>query len=218
MPVNEEVQFPENELDSEDRSYPIYSFMQIMKQHEVRYYLNLSDGTQIVLKHLPISEQRRIMAMAALLYPEYLSQLEKYTVLTEQLREIKEGQENLAVELFKEATMAILAIRPVAELMAIGIVDRPHLWSKDSVDAFFNGMNDKDRNAVYKALEDLATVMPIGYVDFDQFYYAQRFGLQILEKDMIKDMTITQAAVLSEIIRQEKIAYEKELAQMRVRK
>jgi len=206
-----EYQFPENEMEATDSQTKIYSFMDILEQHKARYTIRLADGSDVILRHIPIHEYRRVLAYAGLLYPEYTDIIADYSAIEEESEKVSASNPDAdkIIANFKEATQLMIQMKPITELMAIGIVTQPHVWNRDSVDAFFSGMQPDDRAKVYLAIQQLMEPIPIKYIDFDQYFYAKKFGLNIVDSTTIKDMTITQAEVFDEIFRQEKIALER---------
>jgi hypothetical protein len=207
-----EYQFPENEVEDVAQDPKIYSFMDILKQHELRYNIQLEDGSYVILRHIPVTEYRRVLAYAGLLYPEYFELLQDHSAILEEIEKsppTDQKQIMKMVENFREATLLLMQLKPITELMAMGIVVQPHVWSRDSVDAFFSGMISSDRNKVYEAIKQLAEPIPIKYIDITQYFYAKRLNLDLVDANTVKDMTITQAEVFDEIFKQEKIAMER---------
>lgn len=211
-----EYQFEENSLRFLSEERPIHSFMSLMKQHKARYHLNLSNGSTIIMRHMPKKEHDRILAYTMLLYPNYAELYEKYLGLMEKASAKVYGPEELEtfLELMTEANAALAQIRPASDLRAIGVIEQPYLWDKDSVAAFYDSLPEEDEVRVRQAVDDLSMTIPMESINFDEYWIAQRFGLSIMDEETLANMTLLQAQMIAEVTRQERIEQERELRRL----
>lgn len=175
------------------------SIVELNNEHTVRYVLHASIG-DIVFRHLPLRMKRVIDDARRKIYPSTIALLEE----VERLRPYFDGipREDWKEEP-KKRIEEIYELLRVTDMYALGVIVSPPVATMDDVEDIYQRLNDKERTQFSLIIQTLATPTPSDKVDSTALEIAKANGLQLLDKEMLEQMTISQASFYVRRIEQE---------------
>jgi hypothetical protein len=168
---------------------------EILEQHRYRYVLETSKGT-VVMKHISKRMKQHIDRIRYTRYPQAYM-LEQEADIVYPLYVAGNKEENVV----KRAEEIASQLAPTLDLYALGIIEFPFLTTPEDLEGFLDALTADEREAIRQMLTVLtAWNRP---VDFSQLEIAERFHLQMIREEHIKDPTYQQYRALYAVIEQE---------------
>ena len=190
-----------------------YSVVALDHEHLVRYVMTTSQGA-IVLRHLPLRMARLIEGVRRAVYPG----IEELEARYEEIRRRMEGRpsEDFADE---EVADLLRLDRELAmtDMTALGIVVEPRLASMDDYEQLYERLTEDERLRLVTAVKLLASVRDPRTVDPTAEAIARSAGVQLMDEDMLRMLTVSQAAYHLGRIQREAKAIDRMSGRVKVR-
>lgn len=189
------------------RSVPIE---EILEQHRVRFILHTRAHGDIVLKHITKRMKGHLDAIRAYRFPQ-VSELDAEASVVYPIA-LAEGADGDAV-LRANAIAAELA--PTMDIYALGCIEFPFLTTSDDLDALWAELDPPEQ----EALRQMLIVLSAWHhpIDYSHLEICERFGVDVVDKEMIRNLTYEQHLALHAVIRQEHEATRRTYAELGVR-
>lgn len=183
-------------VDFEAGSYPV---MDLLKEHRVRYVMQTSRGA-IVLRHLPLRLKRIIDTVRRELYPSVHD-------LEQRARDLMPYFDGIPQDQWPQDKVGELQDierqLQVTDMYALGVIEAPLLATMDDYDTLVEMLTDDERQQLAVAVRALSQVKPPDHVDGTAMDIAQRYGMRVMDEDMLRLMTVSQANYLISRIERE---------------
>lgn len=180
--------------------------MNILKEHRLRYVLQTSKGT-IVMKHITKRMKDRLDAIKYLTFPEARELEEEFAIVFPIAT--AEGAEDSAVE---RANIIAAELAPIMDTYALGCIEYPFITTPDDVYVLMQSLQPDEQEAVRQVLAVLTDWSTP--VDYSKLEIAERFHIQVVEREHIEDPTYMQYLALINVINQERQQTEKAYKEM----
>lgn len=173
--------------DPAEGSVPV---MELMEEHRVRYVMQTSKGV-IVLRHMPLRVRRIVDLVQGRLYPERLKLEAEARSLLPYFDGIPpEDVDPEARARFEEIASQLM----LTDMSAMGVIVAPALASMDDYDRLYESLTEPERLQLATAVRDLSTPVPAKHVDSTALEVARANNLTIMDDEMLRLMTVSQAA------------------------
>lgn len=191
-----------------------YSVMALHHEHLVRYVMlaDTRDGgkTAIVMRHLPLRLARVIQDVRSKMFPRAKSLEERYEECRKKNpAEMTDAEISELLRLDRELAMT--------DMTALGIITMPELACMDDYEELYESLTEPDRLKLVTAVRLLASVRDPRTVDSTAEDIARRAGIQLLDKEQLELMTVSQASYQVSRIVKESRAMEAQSGVRRVR-
>lgn len=176
-----------------------YSVLSLMREHRARYVMMTRKGA-IILRHLPLRMKRIIDTVRHELYPctaeleqrardllPYFDGVDREAWPEDKLRELMDIERELQV----------------TDMYALGVIEAPLLGSMDDYDALLDMLTEDERQQLAVAVRALSSIKAPSHVDGTAMDIAQRYGMTVMNDDMLELMTVSQANYLMDRIAKE---------------
>lgn len=176
-----------------------YSVMQLMQEHRIRYVFSTSAGA-IVLRHMPLRMKRIIDAVRHQLYPRTMELEQEARDLAPYFEGVDPAAYDAgAVQRLRE----IEAELRVTDMSALGVIEAPLLANMDDYEILLRQLTEDEQQTLAVAVRALSAIKPPEHVDSTAMTIAQRYGLVLMDEDMLRMLTVSQAAFLMDRINKE---------------
>lgn len=161
--------------------------LELLTQHKRRIVFRTSKGN-IVMRYMPYGLKRTIDHMMAMLYPTAGSDAVALGVILD-----KEASGEKTEEDEIEADRLTSRLDRPSMLYALGVVESPRLSYEEDIYALMDGMT-ADEEAGFRELVTMLT-SPGAPEDMDILHQtvAERYGVSLVDKELISNMTLQQA-------------------------
>ncbi len=176
-----------------------YSVMELAREHRVLYIIHTKKG-DIVMRRLPARLRAVISQSMQHLYPsvqKILAEVRALLPFVEGVSDEELDQEKARRVIELGDQLAMLDMTP------LGVVYEPRLGSMDDWDDLYDSLDREDRDRVEKAVREMARERDPEEVDPTAEVLAERYGLRIVEPDMLPAETVSQRRYWTGRIRQE---------------
>ena len=175
------------------------SIVELNNEHRVRYVLRTHIGA-IVFRHLPIRMKRVIDDARNRIYPSVGRMMKE----VEDLRPYFDGipEEDWKEEPRKRMEELYNLLR-VTDMYALGVIVSPPVASMDDVEELYGRLDETERTQMMVIVQALSSVTPADTIDSTALEIAKANGLQMLDADMMENLTISQANFYIKRIEQE---------------
>lgn len=187
---------------------PADSIIRLLDEHKRRYVYETSAGT-IVLRHMPLRMKRLIDNIIAVLYPDVPGMILER-------RDYLQGLVGLTAEQMPADASDRLAeaealIAPSQGWKACGVIVQPSISSIDDYDALYAMLEEQERDVLQELVNMLS--IPIDPYTYDDtaFNIAERYGVQMVDKEMIENLTVSQAQFFAKRIERENLDIERRM-------
>ncbi len=183
---------------------------EILAQHRVRYVLRTHAHGDIVLKHISKRMKMHLDVIRAFRYPN-VHELDMEAAIVFPIA-LADGADDNAIE---RANTIAVQLQPTMDLYALGCIEFPFLTTVDDLDAFWQALDDVEQ----EALRQMLTVLTKwDYpVDYSALEIAERFHVEMVSVENIRNPTYEQHLALHAVIDQEHEATRKMYAEMGVK-
>ena len=175
---------------TEVRATPIED---ILKQHNKRFVIHTKERGDIVLKFLPRRVKEVIDALRILRYPEYPKLEEELEIIRLPILSGEAGKET--TDKFWEL---FLQLRPSLDLYFLGCIEFPFITTMEELDKLMGSLQEDEKNVMHDALRLLSA--PVQEIDDTYLAIAMKFGIQVIDKELIDNMTYQQYTILYSVI------------------
>lgn len=197
--------------EAEDPEAGAYSVVALMHEHRVRYVLRTSEGA-IVLRHLPLRMARVIESVRRAMYPGVEELESRFEAARKALDPQTATEAELAEFLRLDRQLAM------SDMTALGVVVAPMLTDMDDYEDLYDRLDDVDRLRLTTAVRALASPLDPSKVDGTAEAIAQRFGIQLVDRETVEGLTVSQAAYLVDRIVKEARAIDRQRGTVKVRR
>lgn len=168
---------------------------EILIQHRSRYVLQTSRGT-VVMKHISKRMKLNIDRIRYVRYPS-VRELEQEAQIVYPVVMAGNAEEDTV----KRAEEIASELAPTMDLYMLGMIEYPFLTTPEELDAFLDSLEETER----EALRQIFTVLSAWGkpVDYTQLEIAERFHLQMVTDEHIRNPTWQQYRALYSVIEQE---------------
>ena len=193
------MKFIYRDAETGAEAIPTYSVMELNKEHRIRYVLNTSQGA-IILRPLPWRMKRIIDEARIHIYPRTKELLEEADRLRPYIDGIPEDQW-LADKV--ERLKAIYMELRVTDMYALGVIVSPQVGTMEDVEEMYSMLNEDEAQRLALCVQALSTITPIEDIDGTALEIAKANGLELMTKEMLDLMTVSQANYYIKRIEQE---------------
>jgi hypothetical protein len=193
------MRFIYRDAETAEEVVPTYSVMELNKEHRIRYVLNTSQGA-IILRPLPWRMKRIIDDARANIYPRTKELLEE----AERLRPYIDGipQDQWIPEKVERLKAIYLELR-VTDMYALGVILSPQVGTMEDVMEMYSMLTEDEGEKLALCIQALSTITPAEDIDGTALEIAKANGLELLTKEMLDLMTVSQANYYMRRIEQE---------------
>ncbi|MCL2607592.1 MAG: hypothetical protein FWD92_03440 [Methanomassiliicoccaceae archaeon] len=175
----------------------------ILAQHRKRFVIQTERSGTIVLKHLTYRMKRNIDAMKEFRYPDCKKHEDELKILAPLVISGEAGDEQI-----KRAGEIMAEIKPSIDMYMMGVVEYPFLASMDEVDALIESLTEEEKEVLLEAFSILSSHAPDA-VNVEYLEMADRFKVQVIDKDLLDNITMQQYEILHRILKEEADALRK---------
>ena len=176
-----------------------YSIMELNREHRDLYVLRTSQGA-IVLRHMPLRMRRIIDDARNHIYPrtaELLAEVEELRPFFDGIDEADWKPEA------KERLERIYQELRTTDMDALGVIVSPDVATMDDVNEIYERLTEIERQKLALIIKALATPTPPEDIDSTALEIAKANGLEIIDREMLENLTVSQAAYYMGRIRKE---------------
>ena len=175
---------------TEVRATPIED---VLRQHNKRLVIHTTDHGDIVLKFLPRRLKDGIDALRILRYPEYPKLEEELELIRPSILSGEAGQ-----DVIDNFWILFHQLRPSLDLYFLGCIEFPFITTMEELDKLMSSLHENERDVMREALRMLSA--PVQEIDDTYLAVAMKFGIQVIDKELIDNMTYQQYLILHSII------------------
>lgn len=169
--------------------------MDILNQAKKRVILNTSKGS-VIFKHISLRTKRQLDLIRAFRYPN-AKELEDEASIVYPMA-LAEGADE---ETVKRATEIAAELAPSMDVYALGVIEYPFFTTVDDLQAWWQTLQPEEIEAIRQLLVVFTNWnKPI---DYGQLEIAERFHVQLIDRELIENPTYQQYLALHNIIEQE---------------
>lgn len=170
----------------------------ILKQHRKRFIINTKNYGDVVMKYLSRSSRIPIDALRHQTYPElYMWEDELRTLAP--LASLPDADDKL-----KDEVKALLSkIMPTFNWYTLACIQFPILDTVEDLETFLDLLTDEEQEAIRQMLVVL-TAHASASIDSVYMEIAERFGVQVVDKELLDNMTMQQQEILQGILNAER--------------
>lgn len=174
-----------------------YSVMELLREHQVRYVLRTSIGA-IVLRHLPYRMKRIIDDARLHIYPSTKDLLAEAEFLRPYFEGIPiEDQQPDKVQRMEEIYHALRS----TDMTALGVIVEPPVATMDDVNEIYERLKPEEAETLSVCIQALASVR--SDIDSTAFEIAKANGLELVDREILDLMTVSQASYFIDRINKE---------------
>ena len=173
--------------------------MELQEEHLVRYVMETSKGL-IVLRHMPLRVRRMTDLVQARLYPSRLELEAEARSLLPYFDGVPEGQ---VPPEKKERFQRIAHELMLTDMSAMGVIVAPCLGCMDDYERLYESLTPDEQVRLATAVQTLSVPVPPGRVDPTALEVANANGLKLMGEDMLRLMTVSQAAFWTDRLNRE---------------
>ena len=179
---------------------PADSIIELMHQHEKRFIFHTEKGS-IVMRYMPLRLERLLSNIRKELYPNIAEVLQTQ-------RDLLKGIEGLDAGQIPEDTMAELErnqalIQPSQDLNACGVIVAPAITSLEDYYELHEVLSEDERLVVEELISILGRPRDPAEYDDTAFNIAEKYNIEMVDKTMIENMTVSQAHFFATRIQKE---------------
>lgn len=178
------------------------SVADILKQHRKRFVLHTSQG-DVVVKYLTYRSRQAIDVVRYAKWPELYDWEDEFRELAP-LAELPHSD----ADTIGRTMELVQLIKPTLDIYALACLVSPELDSVEDLDTFL-GMLDAEESEALQSILMLATSRP-GDVDMSYLELAQRYNVQVIDRELLDELTAQQHDILYGVLMAER-AHEREL-------
>ena len=197
--------------EAEDPEAGAYSVVALMHEHQVRYVLRTSRGA-IVLRHLPLRMARVIESVRRAMYPGVADLEARFEEARKAMDPSTATEDQLAEFLRLDRQLAM------SDMTALGVIVAPVLTGMEDYEELYEKLDDVDRLRLTTAVRALASPLDPSKVDGTAEAIAQRYGIQLVDRETVEELTVSQAAYLVDRIVKEARAIDRQRGTVKVRR
>lgn len=171
------------------------SITDILNQAKKRVILNTSKGS-IIFKHISLRTKRQLDLIRAFRYPQ-AKELEEEAAIVYPMA-LAEGAEE---DVVKRATEIAAQLAPSMDIYALGVIEYPFFTTVDDLTAWWQTLQPEEIEAVRQLLVVFTNWNQP--VDYGQLEIAERFHVQIVDRELIENPTYQQYLALHNVVVQE---------------
>lgn len=165
--------------------------LELLRQHRVRYVMSTEKGN-IVLKHQPLRTKRIIDGIIRVIYPDFHTYVQELHDLTDGIEE----EELLKPEISGRIVELTSKLRLMSQVYALGVIERPQLNDMDDFNDLYEQLTEDERDKLDMLIQELTNVCDPSIIDDTSLVIANRYGIQVIDKEMLEQITISQADYL----------------------
>lgn len=176
-----------------------YSVIELANEHRVRYVVRTKKG-DIIMRRLPARLRTVISQALQHICPSVhgiLTELSALMPFVEGVSDEELDQEKARRVIELGDQLAMLDMTP------LGVIVAPALGSMDDWDELYEGLDREDRDKVAVAVKEMARERDPSEVDPTAEVLAERFGMSVVDEDMLACETVSQRKYWLGKIRQE---------------
>lgn len=177
-----------------------YSVMALAKEHQIRYVFKSADGA-IILRHLPLRMKRVIDSVMAMIFPSSDALRKRIAELAEGIRDVPE--DDIPDEIKSEFIKASAEYRCIAQYYALGVIEEPRCCTMDDVDEIYARLTPTERDALDMLIQELVRIKEPHEVDDTALTIADRYKVEIIDREMLDNLTVSQASYFLKVIERE---------------
>lgn len=187
-----------SEYDPTERTY---SVMELVEEHLTRFVFTTKDGESLILRYMPLRMKRIIDSVIAMMYPTY-------SQMSARLNDLRDGiidvpWDDIDKEIRDEFLQLASQMKPVGQMYALGVIEEPFVACMEDIYQIYDRMDDEDQQRFDLLVQELTSVKDPKTVDDTVLDIANRYNLQIMDRQMLKELTISQASYFESIIARE---------------
>lgn len=171
-------------------------------EHRERWVLKTSKG-DIVLRRMPLRLYRVLELARVKVYPKLQDMLQEIR----ELQEIPKGCD--AYEEAQERLSSLATALVMSDPAPLGVIVSPALACMDDYEELYEALSDAERIRLVNAVAEMSRIVNADEVDPIPEMVAERMGIKLVTKDMIDNMTVSQASYWYARIEAEKTAIER---------
>jgi len=174
--------------DATDRTV---SAIELLHQHEIRYVMHIDKG-DIILRHQPLRMKRIIDGIIKLIYPRFSEYAQELHDLTDGISE----NEMMVPEVSDKIKDLTSKLRIITQMYALGVIESPHLNDMDDLNDLYATLNENERNTLDMLIQELTNVTASSLIDDTALVIADKYNIQLVSKEMLEQLTVSQADFL----------------------
>ena len=175
------------------------SIVELNREHTVRYVFRTSIGA-IIFRHLPLRMKRVIDDARNHIYPSVAGMLKE----VERLRPYFDGiPEEDWKEEPRQRMEELYELLRVTDMYALGVIVSPPVATMDDVEDIYQRLNETERTQFSLIVQAMASITSFDKVDSTPLEIAKANGLQLMDTEMLEQLTVSQASYYIKRIEQE---------------
>ena len=174
-----------------------YSVMELLREHQVRYVLRTSIGA-IVMRHLPYRMKRIIDDARIHIYPSVRELLNEAEYLRPYFEGIPEEDQQ---EDKRKRMEEIYHLLRSTDMTALGVIVEPPVATMDDVNEIYDRLQPEEAETLSICIQALASVR--SDVDSTAMEIAKANGLELVDREILDLMTVSQASYFIDRINKE---------------
>lgn len=165
------------------------SVIELNREHLIRYVLHTKNG-DVVLRNLPWRMKQIIDDARFHLYPKVKELIQEVN----ELRPYVEGipEDNVPKDKAERLNRIYHELR-ATDMYALGVIVAPCVATMDDVDFLYSQLDENDQLKLSLAVQALSSITSFDSVDSTALEIAQANGLQLMDKEMLEMLTVSQA-------------------------
>jgi len=169
----------------------------ILRQHRKRFIISTAKYGDVVMRYLPRSSRIPIDALRYQTYPELYLWEDEFRTLAP-LAQLPEADDKLK----DDVRSLISKIMPTLNWYALACIEFPMLDSMEDLDTFLDLLTETEQEAIRQMLSVLTA--HAGPVDVAYMEIAERFNVQVVDRELLDNMTMQQQEILQGILNAER--------------
>ena len=181
----------------------------VLRQHNKRFVIRTEGQGDIIMKFLPRRIKDHLDRLRDIRFPAHTRLKDELEILTPS---ILSGEADEAVTSSYWALFS--QYMPTLEIYYLGCIEYPFLTTMDELDSLLSSVTENERAVLMEVLAILSAPCPT--VDETYLAVAIKFGIQVVDKELIDNMTYQQYQLLHEIVETEQREIRKMYKKMEV--
>jgi hypothetical protein len=187
---------------------PADSIIALLDEHRKRYVYETSAGT-IVLRHMPLRMKRLIDNIIDVMYPGIPGMLAEHRAYLQGLIGLTEEQ--MPADAAEKVKKAEALIAPSQGWKACGVIVHPTINSLDDYNSLYAMLTEQEQPVLQELVNLLSVPADPDSYDDTAFNIAERHGVRMVDKEIIENLTVSQAQFFAKRIERENLDIERRM-------
>lgn len=194
------------QADPAEGTYPV---LELAREHRHNYRVIVGtksgDKAAVILRKCPLRMRQIIDLARARMYPGVRPLIEKARFYAEKYKGVDD--KDIPAEDLEDMDRVAYQLA-VTDMSPLAVIVSPALGSMDEWERLYEMLDEQGRARIIEAVRWCMAVIPPEQVDGTPESIAERYGIEVVDRELIENMTVSQCAYWSRRISEESRAVE----------